>query len=95
MTTWGCQLPSCLLSPNDVWRCASWPGAFRLWPCLRRGHTVEFMSKKTQGVLSIIAAFIVLFSAMWEPVVSLTVAIAALLLLGIYQMTSHTGGGAR
>lgn len=53
------------------------------------------MSKKTQGVISIITAFIVLFSAMWEPVVSLTVAIAAPLLLGIHQMTSHTGGGAR
>lgn len=71
-------------------------GAFRLWPCLQREHTVEPMSKKTQGAVAIIAAFIVLFSAMWEPLVSLTVAIAALLLIGIYQLTSRTGGpGAR
>ncbi len=49
------------------------------------------MSDKTQGVLAIVMALVVLFSAMWQPLVSLTVATAALLLIGIYQLTSHTG----
>ncbi|HXV72410.1 MAG TPA: hypothetical protein VEB69_13550 [Acidimicrobiia bacterium] len=33
------------------------------------------MNGKTQGVLAIVAAFLVLFSAMWEPMVSLTMAV--------------------
>lgn len=54
-------------------------------------HIVQDMSDKTQGVLAIVMALVVLFSAMWQPLVSLTVATAALLLIGIYQLTSHTG----
>jgi hypothetical protein len=52
------------------------------------GHIVQAMSDKTRGVLAIVVAFVVLFSAMWEPLVSLTAAISALLLIGIYQLAS-------
>lgn len=48
------------------------------------------MSDKTQGVVAVVAAFLVLFSAMWEPMVSLIVAVAALVLIGITGLTGHT-----
>ena len=44
------------------------------------------MENKIQGIISIVVALIVLFSAMWEPRVSLVVAVVALLGLGIWQM---------
>lgn len=47
------------------------------------------MSDKTRGVVAIVAAFLVLFSAMWEPMVSLTVAVAALVLIGLTGLTGH------
>jgi hypothetical protein len=43
------------------------------------------MNSKTEGVLSILAALLVLFSAMWDPRVSVAVSILALLGLGIYK----------
>ena len=43
------------------------------------------MNTKSEGTLAIIAAFIVLFSAMWNPLVSVTVSIAALLAFGVYK----------
>ena len=43
------------------------------------------MNTKTEGVIAIIAALLVLFSAMWDPRVSMVVSIAALLGLGIYK----------
>ncbi len=49
------------------------------------------MSEKAQGTLAIVLALLVLLSAMWEPVVSLSVAITALLLIGFYQLTGHSG----
>lgn len=43
------------------------------------------MNTKTEGTLAIIAALIVLFSAMWDPRVSVAVSIVALLAFGIYK----------
>jgi hypothetical protein len=43
------------------------------------------MNTKTEGALAIIAALIVLFSAMWDPRVSAVVSIVALLALGVYK----------
>lgn len=47
------------------------------------------MSKRLPGWLSVAAAFLVLFSAMWKPLVSAVVAAAALALLGIYELTGR------
>jgi predicted branched-subunit amino acid permease len=44
------------------------------------------MNTKTEGALAIIAAFIVLFSAMWDPRISIAVAILALVAFGIYRL---------
>lgn len=43
------------------------------------------MNTKTEGTLAIIAALIVLFSAMWDARVSVIVSIAALVAFGIYS----------
>jgi hypothetical protein len=43
------------------------------------------MNTKIEGTLAIIAALIVLFSAMWNPLVSVTISIAALAALGVYK----------
>lgn len=45
------------------------------------------MNPKTEGTFAIIAALIVLFSAMWNPLVSVSVSIVALLGFGIYKYT--------
>ena len=44
------------------------------------------MNTKTEGTVAIIAALIVLFSAMWNPLVSITVSVVALAALGIYKL---------
>ena len=43
------------------------------------------MNTKTEGTFAIIAALLVLFSAMWDPCVSVVVSILALLGFGIYK----------
>lgn len=43
------------------------------------------MNAKTEGTLAIIAALIVLFSAMWNPWVSFVVSMVALVAYGIYK----------
>jgi hypothetical protein len=43
------------------------------------------MNAKTEGTLAIIAALIVLFSAMWDPHISIFVSLIALLGFGIYK----------
>ena len=43
------------------------------------------MNTKTEGTLAIIAALLVLFSAMWDPRVSVTVSIVALAAIGVYK----------
>jgi hypothetical protein len=47
------------------------------------------MNTKTEGIIAIAAALIVLFSAMWDPRVSVAVSILALLGLGIYKFTQN------
>jgi hypothetical protein len=43
------------------------------------------MNTKTEGTFAIIAALIVLFSSMWNPFVSVTVSIVALMGFEIYK----------
>ena len=44
------------------------------------------MNTKTEGTLAVIAALLVLFSAMWDPRISLVVSILALAGFGIYKL---------
>jgi hypothetical protein len=44
------------------------------------------MNTKTEGTLAIIAALLVLFSAMWDPRVSVAVSIVALAAMGVYKL---------
>jgi len=48
------------------------------------------MDAKTEGTLAVIAAFIVLFSAMWDSRVSIAVSIAALVLFGAYKLLNKS-----
>ena len=45
------------------------------------------MNARTEGIIAIIAAMLVLFSAMWDPRISVTVSVIALAALGIYRFT--------
>ena len=45
------------------------------------------MNTKTEGTFAVVAALIVLFSAMWNPIVSVVVSIVALLGFGIFKLT--------
>lgn len=47
------------------------------------------MNTKTEGTLAIIAALLVLLSAMWDPRVSVVISILALLGLGIYKFVDR------
>ena len=47
------------------------------------------MNTKTEGTIAIIAALIVLFSAMWDPRISVAVSIIALMVIGIYKFTQN------
>jgi hypothetical protein len=49
------------------------------------------MNTKTEGTLAIFAALLVLFSAMWDPRISVVVSLLALLGLGIYKLTQKNG----
>lgn len=49
------------------------------------------MNTKTEGKFAIIAALIVLFSAMWNPLISVTVSTIALLGFGIYKYLQKSG----
>jgi hypothetical protein len=46
------------------------------------------MNARTEGILAIVAAFFVLFSAMLDPRISIIIAIAALVALSIYKLRS-------
>jgi hypothetical protein len=53
------------------------------------GHEINWrieMDTKIEGTLALIAALIVLFSAMWNPLVSVGISIIALLGLGIFNL---------
>jgi hypothetical protein len=47
------------------------------------------MNAKTEGTMAIIAALIVLFSAMWNPIVSVGVSIVALVAFAIYRFVQR------
>jgi hypothetical protein len=49
------------------------------------------LNKKTEGTMEMIAALIVLFSAMWNPWVSVVVSLVALLSLGAYKLVQKDG----
>ena len=44
------------------------------------------MSAKTEGTLAIAAALLVLFSAMWDPRISVIVSIVALIGFAVYRL---------
>jgi integral membrane sensor domain MASE1 len=44
------------------------------------------MNQNLEETLAILAALLVVFSAMWEPLISAVVAAAGLLLLGVYEL---------
>jgi hypothetical protein len=43
------------------------------------------MNAKTEGIIAIVAAILVLFSAMWDPRISVAISAVALAALGIYR----------
>jgi hypothetical protein len=43
------------------------------------------MNARTEGTIAIVAALVVLFSAMWDPRISVTVSVVALAALGVYR----------
>ena len=43
------------------------------------------MNAKTEGMIAILAALLVLFSAMWDPRISVAISVIALVALGVYQ----------
>ena len=42
------------------------------------------MNARTQGIIAIVAALVVLFSAMWDPRISVAVSVVALAAFGVY-----------
>lgn len=44
------------------------------------------MKTKTEGILAVIAALIVLFSAIWDPRVSVAVSVVALVAFSVYKL---------
>jgi Na+/H+ antiporter NhaD/arsenite permease-like protein len=49
------------------------------------------INTKAEGAFAIIAALIVLFSAMWDPMVSVAVSIIALMGFGIFKLIQKNG----
>ena len=47
------------------------------------------MNDQIEGLFAIIAALVVMFSAMLDPKVSVILAVAGLLLYGLYKLTEH------
>jgi len=43
------------------------------------------MNARTEGAIAIVAAILVLFSAMWDPRISVGLSVVALVALGIYR----------
>jgi hypothetical protein len=44
------------------------------------------MNSKTEGTIGIVAALLVLFSAMWDPRISIAISVLALGAFGIYRL---------
>lgn len=47
------------------------------------------MNSKTESTVAILAALLVLFSAMWDPRISVAISVVALLGLGIYELVQN------
>jgi hypothetical protein len=47
------------------------------------------MNTRNEGTIAIIAALLVLLSAMWDPQISIVIAIVCLASLGIYQLIQN------
>jgi hypothetical protein len=47
--------------------------------------SITIGNSKKEGTFAIIAAFIVLFSAMWNPLTSVIISIGTLVLYGVYK----------
>ncbi len=47
------------------------------------------MNARTEGAIAIAAALLVLFSAMWDPRISVVVSVIALAMLGIYKFVQN------
>jgi hypothetical protein len=43
------------------------------------------MNVRTEGAIAIVAALLVLFSAMWDPRISVAVSVVALVAFGVYR----------
>ena len=43
------------------------------------------MTYKTEGMLAVVAALVVLFSSMWDPKVSMIISVAALLVFALNE----------
>jgi hypothetical protein len=46
------------------------------------------MNARTEGAIAIVAALLVLFSAMWDPRISVAVSVVALVALGVYRFVT-------
>ena len=44
------------------------------------------MNARTEGIIAILAALLVLLSAMWDPRISAAVSVVALAALGVYRL---------
>ncbi|HTW91672.1 MAG TPA: hypothetical protein VMH22_08180 [bacterium] len=44
------------------------------------------MNARVEGTIAIVAALLVLFSAMWDPRISVVVSVVALAALGVYRL---------
>jgi hypothetical protein len=49
------------------------------------------VSARTESVLAIIAAMLVLFSALWDPRISAGVSVVLLIALGVYKFVHKDG----
>ncbi len=47
------------------------------------------MNVRTEGIIAIVAALLVLFSAMWDPRISVVVAVVVLAALGFYRLVKE------
>jgi hypothetical protein len=48
------------------------------------------MNARTEGTIAIVAALLVLFSAMWDPRISVAISVIALATLGIYRFAQKS-----
>jgi hypothetical protein len=49
------------------------------------------MNTRTEGTVAIVAALVVLFSAMWDPRISVAVSVVAIAGLGVYKLVKKDG----